>query len=429
MKIAFWLIAMCVGITGVIGQTTTDSPYSFYGLGDENPKAFSYQRSLGSVGTAMFTPQYINTINPATYAGIRFPTFAVDMNWDFKTIESDLVTQETRRLYFNNLAIAFPLGRRAGMAASLRQYTKIGYNINVTETDPFLGNYQFQYDGQGGINQFSLGFAYSILADTNNTLSLGANMLYYFGFAETNRRTTNYEDVGDALSTNQKNRTSVNDFSFDIGLYYQRRFSRNFKVGFGASYSPNIKVKAKSSTLAYTYRPANGDEIVKDTVVFEDLNGFITLPSSLNLGIGLYIGKGWKLYADYRTQDWSQLEILGKNQNLNARSDLSFGVESQPNPDALAKFFQSIYYRAGFRYTNTRLKVRGVDITEYAASAGLGIPIMRNKSLSTLNFGIEFGQRGTKENGLVKENFTNLFLGVSFNPHKFDSWFKKSKYN
>lgn len=411
------------------GQTTTQSPYSYYGIGDVNTRSFANQRSLGGAHTAAASPLMVNTLNPATFGNLTHTTFAVDINMDFRKIESSTVTQPTNNTYFNNLAIAFPLGKRGGMAASLRQFTKIGYNINIQQEDPDIGNYEFIYDGQGGINEFLFGAGYNVYQDTNTTISIGANFLYYFGFAETNRRTDNFDTDANALSSNIQRKTSVNDISFDFGLYADHRFSKNFKIGFGGSYTPSRKLKAKQSSLTYTYRKILGDEIPKDSTEVIDAQGTITMPSSLNIGLSFYLGKSWKVFTDYKTQKWSDLEVFNNPQNLNDRTEYSIGVENQPNADALAKYIQGVNYRVGFRYADTRLKVYGNDLTEYAITAGLGLPIMKTKSKSSINLGIEFGSRGEKGSNLVEETFTNIFLGVSFNPHKFDTWFKKSKYN
>ncbi len=410
-------------------QTTTDSPYSFYGLGDINTRAFASQRSMASTGTAFTSEARVNILNPATHAGIQYTTFGVDYNLDTRSIQSATVTQKTNRGYFNNLAVAFPLGRRGGMSASLRQYTKVGYNIQANQTDPILGDYQFVYDGQGGINEFLFGAGYSILKDSVRTLNFGANFIYYFGFVKTNRRTTNFLDSPDALSSNIVNRSSVNDVAFDVGLYYDHQFTKDFKMSFGATYAPSLEINAKVNSESYSYRLSGGQEYVKDTVVFTEIKGKVKMPTTMNFGVGIYLGKSWTLLADYKYQDWSELTILGNNTDLNSRREFSIGIESTPNPDALAKFLQSIRYRAGYKFANTRLVVNSNNVSEYAVSAGLGIPVLKTKTKSSINIGIEFGQRGSKENGLIKENFTNFYLGISFNPHKFDTWFKPSKYN
>ena len=60
-----------------LAQTTTDSPYSFYGLGDINSRAFANQRSMGGAGTALAEDAYVNTLNPATLGSLRKTTFSV----------------------------------------------------------------------------------------------------------------------------------------------------------------------------------------------------------------------------------------------------------------------------------------------------------------------------------------------------------------
>ncbi|MDA9938399.1 hypothetical protein N9D34_02145, partial [Salibacteraceae bacterium] len=83
----------------------------------------------------------------------------------------------------------------------------------------------------------------------------------------------------------------------------------------------------------------------------------------------------------------------------------------------------------GFKYENTRLNFGGTQLKSISGTAGLGIPIQKTKMLTTFNFGIEVGSRGQDGTTLVKENFTNLYIGLSMNPHKFDGWFRRSKYN
>lgn len=423
-------ISLFIGLSAW-GQTT-DSPYSFYGLGDVNSRAFAAQRSTGSAGVAQAKELSINQLNSASYAEIQNTTFAVDMNWDFKTIRSDLVSQNTRRLYFNNLAIAFPVGVRGGISAGVRQFTKIGYNIQSTQTDPLLGKYEFQYDGNGGINEFNLGGAFSLIRDSNqtNTLSIGANLLYYFGFAETNRRTTNFEAT-DGMSSNQREKSSVNDFSFDLGLYYKRRIDTNLQIAVGVNYSPAAKINSKNTTFAYTYRDVAGDEAIKDTIQFSETKGSITMPSNLRIGLNVLLGNSWSIMADYNQQNWSELDY-NASQDLNDRQEYAVGVESIPDPDASSKYFKQVNYRAGFRYAQTRLNVNNYNINEYAMSAGIGLPVVNKKiganSKSYINIGIEFGQRGTRENGLVQENFTNLYFGISFIPTPNNKWFQKVEY-
>ena len=78
-------------------------------------------------------------------------------------------------------------------------------------------------------------------------------------------------------------------------------------------------------------------------------------------------------------------------------------------------------------YENTGLDVNNKTINQYALTAGLGLPLGKRGKYdpSMLNLGIELGQRGTKSNGLIKENFVNFKVGFNFD----DLWFRKRQYD
>ncbi|MNR60038.1 hypothetical protein D3C85_1814390 [compost metagenome] len=54
---------------------------------------------------------------------------------------------------------------------------------------------------------------------------------------------------------------------------------------------------------------------------------------------------------------------------------------------------------------------------------GAGFPI--TGTFSNVNFGIEYGKKGTVSSNLIQENYLNFSLSFSFN----DKWFVKSKFN
>ena len=66
--------------------------------------------------------------------------------------------------------------------------------------------------------------------------------------------------------------------------------------------------------------------------------------------------------------------------------------------------------------------VNNIPLTESGISFGMGIPL---GGLSNANIGLEFSQRGQKENNLVKESQIALRIGLSLN----DAWFIKRQYN
>ena len=75
------------------------------------------------------------------------------------------------------------------------------------------------------------------------------------------------------------------------------------------------------------------------------------------------------------------------------------------------------------RFEQTGINIEGQDINEFGISFGVGLPA--GKLFSNINVGFELGKRGTKDFGLVQENFFNTFLSLSLN----DRWFEKRYYD
>ena len=71
------------------------------------------------------------------------------------------------------------------------------------------------------------------------------------------------------------------------------------------------------------------------------------------------------------------------------------------------------------RFEETGININNESINEFGISFGMGLPVGRR--FSNLNLGFEFGQRGTKNAGLVKETFFNAFISLSLNA----KWFEK----
>ncbi|HBK83209.1 MAG TPA: hypothetical protein DDZ41_06370, partial [Flavobacterium sp.] len=78
---------------------------------------------------------------------------------------------------------------------------------------------------------------------------------------------------------------------------------------------------------------------------------------------------------------------------------------------------------AGFRYQNTGIILNSKPINDYGITFGLGLPV--GGKFSSLNFGFEYGKRGTAKNNLIEDNYFGINIGLSLN----DLWFEKRKYD
>ncbi|MDN3709484.1 hypothetical protein QW060_21070 [Myroides ceti] len=101
---------------------------------------------------------------------------------------------------------------------------------------------------------------------------------------------------------------------------------------------------------------------------------------------------------------------------------VSFGGFYTPHHISFTNYLSRVTYRAGGKYEKTGLAINNQEVNDFSVNIGVGLPISRN--ISNLNIGLEYGQRGTKSAGLIRENYFNLSIGLSFN----DKWFTKRRF-
>jgi hypothetical protein len=98
---------------------------------------------------------------------------------------------------------------------------------------------------------------------------------------------------------------------------------------------------------------------------------------------------------------------------------LAYNIILPENP--VRAFFQHSYYRIGLRNEKLAYSVNGKSVVENALSAGIGLPL--KKTTSTINIGLELGQRGDLNNGQMRERFVLLNVGFMLS----DTWFQRRK--
>lgn len=88
-------------------------------------------------------------------------------------------------------------------------------------------------------------------------------------------------------------------------------------------------------------------------------------------------------------------------------------------------FIKRINYRLGATYQTGYVNINNTLISNYAITAGLGIPVGIGRLSSMINISGQYGQIGTSANGLLKENYWRVNFGFTFS----DRWFQKFKYD
>lgn len=426
-------------------QINTVSPYSRLGLGDVASPDFARSIGFGGANLGMVDPMNINLNNPASYSALALTTFEVGLQFSF--LEQ---VQETPAFNLNNssaglryFAVGVPLYDWWGSAVVLKPYSFKGYNISSSRKISAGGTDSISIvdrsQGSGGLTEVIWGNSFEVAKG----LSLGLNSGFVFGkLQESNSTIFN----GSALPYDTKSVYAdvVRGFVFEAGALYQLQLSKQRSLSIGATFSNMSTLSAKTNRTVYTYASnASGNELPIDSLtLIDNRSGNYTLPATFGVGISYAkqteysLNPAWGFNADFEQTSGSQfLDATGNNQGLRDGFKVQAGSFFTPRYaikrlERSNQYWSLVEYRVGGFYEQTPISVRGTGINDYGITLGLGLPINQRSvapgevKVSTINTGVIFGRRGTLSNGLIQENYINLYLGVTLN----DKWFIKYKY-
>ena len=423
-------------------QETGISPYSRIGLGDLNFRHSPAFQSLGGASVSLSDFNLLNLSNPASFSSLtpHMPVFEIDGATQFLKLTAGSTSANLATTSFTRMSIGIPVNEKLGLAFGVLPYTTTGYDITSINSEPSIGDVTYKFKGKGGINKLFLGGGYDVYSTDSINLSVGLSAGFLFGNIEKSRR-VEFPDDNSALNSLLSQQTGYNGFSFELGLLYSQYVTEKFSYSLGASFTTGVSLNANRTDFFGTYTNFSSVEVVRDTLSYTDGNeGTVEIPSLLRLGGSVKLNGNFEISAQYQSQDWSQYSEVFNNSSvsdtLSSSSFYSLGMRYRPTDVfSTANIFERIEYRAGIRYGNSSLQFNNTQLTEFGTSFGLGIPLRKSatsknefRSLSMLNVGVEFGNRGTTDNGLIKENFTTIYFGISIMPQVQNRWFVKRKF-
>ncbi|SHF92106.1 hypothetical protein [Flavobacterium defluvii] len=403
------IISACLLISFVsFAQQGTSSPYSFYGIGDTRFKGTLENRSMAGVAVEQDSI-HLNIENPASYASLGQTTFSVGGTFAVNNIKSSSESSKAQRSTFDYLALGIPMGK-FGVGFGLVPLSSVGYKISDINTDQ--GAISSQLEGKGGVNKVFFGLGYKITPKWN----IGADLQYNFGKITT----TTIEGVtGVQNASREINSSELSGVNFNIGTMYQTKVSKKLNMYTSLSYTFGSTLNSVSKRTI----EVDGDP---DPVNADPVDTDLKLPNKVTFGVGIGEARKWLVGTTLAFQGAGELANYynsSPNVKYEKYNKYAIGGYYIPNYSSFASYFSRITYRAGLKYEKLGLVVNNQDINDVGMSLGAGLPI--TGTFSNVNFGIEFGKRGTTSAGLVKENYTNFSLSFSFN----DRWFVKSKFN
>lgn len=402
-------------------QQGTASPYSYYGIGDLGYNGTNEYKAMG--GTSVYADSlHLNLLNPAAISKLKATTFTVGSTSKFYNFKSENSNDNIKRQTIDYFVVGFPVSKKSGVIFGLQPYSSVGYKIEREQTNDLNQKTFNQLEGSGGINRVFLGTGYEI----NKNFQVGIQASYFFGNTD-NQNTIALLDAGDGFGlitkTNETRRIDYKGYEIRAALQYQGKY-KGYDWQANLTYSPETKLTADNVTNLRIINLNGGIVDSKET-----FNGSTRLTKPQELALGAGIGKDLKWFVSGQftyiensklTSSWNTAQYAGYEDTKR----YAIGGFYIPKYNSFTSYFDRIVYRAGFRYENTGLVLKNESINDYAFSIGAGLPLL-GRSLSNINIGLEYGNKGTKNSGLIKENYFNLSIGLSLN----DFWFLKRKFD
>ncbi|MEL1252794.1 hypothetical protein AAEO57_03320 [Flavobacterium sp. DGU38] len=403
------ILSTCLLVSFVsFAQQGTASPYSFYGIGDVRFRGTLENRSMAGVSVEQDSI-HINVENPASYAALIQTTFTVGGTYGTSTVKSQNEKANSTRSTFDYLLVGIPMGKFGG-GFGLIPVSSVGYKIRNDNSGTELPS--TQYEGEGGLNKAFLALAYKIMPKWN----VGFDMQYNFGKIET----TSIEAItGVSSGTRETNTSILSGFNFNVGTMYQTKINKKLELFTSLAYTFGSNLTSDSERTI----EVDGDDT---PLVTDPASIVLKMPNKVTIGAGIGQARKWLVGTSLAFQGNGKFEnYYNTSENVHYEKYAKYAVGGYylPNYTSFSSYFSRITYRAGFKYEKIGLVVNNESIKDVGISLGAGFPI--TGSFSNVNFGIEYGKKGTVSANLVQENYLNLSLSFSFN----DKWFVKNKYN
>lgn len=407
--------------TQTYAQKYTSSPYSYIGFGEMLSATTVENQAMGKM--SMYTDSiHLNLNNPSYLGKLRVTNYAVGLGSSYSSLVSDSQSSDNLSSRLEYIAISFPLAKKVGFSFGIMPFTAMDYRLYAESTDSDGTALDNVFTGSGNLNKlyFSLGkklFSY---------LDVGASMYSNFGTISKER----IQSIPDVFNGTIDRRTSrLRGVNYNLSAHLQVPISSKMDLYSSVIYTTVNDLSSENLKEIGTVNLENGTDIEVNAVDLSLTNMDLTtlsLPSRTSFGLGLGVDKSWFLGAQYAISDLSLLEndfLIQSNVSYQKQSILSVGGFYIPSSSNFASYFQRSVYRAGISMENTGYVINGQEIKDFGLNFGIGVPV--GGMLSNLNASLSLGVRGTKDAGLIKENYIKLKLGLSLN----DIWFAKRQIN
>lgn len=396
----------------------TSSSYSRIGLGDMVYTYSARRTGIGQLGVSVTDVEFISLLNPASLTGLRSTRTEFDLAYNGLSLSNNNASSYSASTDFSGATLAIPISTEHGITLSLGllPYSKVSYleENSYTSTSSTSYDYNVSYEGKGGLSKMFIGSSYKFPFD----LSVGATVEYYLGsldYISTVTFPNNTTLQKASYTTRYRPRgfsSTVGLISPDISKIFNSEKISNFRLGAAITFNTNLK----TDTSLIISSSISGDTLSNSSV-----NIFV--PYRFATGASLVFSNKYLFTLDYLFQPWSQYSLNGISSGyLRDGSKFSAGFEYNPERQIGQSFWDEIILRLGLSYEQTQYKINGQGINEYSVMGGLSIPLSYQ---NTLDLGIQYAVRGTKQFNLLQEKIIRFTAGISLG----ELWFIRNERN
>ena len=446
MKLMRFSLTLALGILTQmsIAQVTSSHPLSSNGLGTFNSGANAITSALGNVNSVWIDSTNVNFFNPSSYSRLSKGNTLLSLGLDsrFSFYQQLDVSEFKTSTMFDHFSLAFKTTKRSGLAFGLKPYSNVGYEFSQSE---FTGidSIRYTYAGRGNLQDAFLGFAFSPISSARSNLSLGANVSYLFGFVSNERKSEllNADASPGGLSLDL---TRLSSFHYEFGIHYEQRLGKRniFLVGF--TVDPEQDFNGSIENSLYSSANINAPSIY-DTVFSNTTSGSVKVLTTFEVGLKYkYFFKETKRKATTRRPNITFAASYCESQGIESKFEdsqdwqigpsncWSFGLSYSPETKlfenvATLEVLEKLNYRVGYFQRTLPFDADGVEYLDRGTTFGIGIPILAQMSLSSLNLAFVLGETGTGVDSNLTEQYIGFKFGMVFSPSNFEKWFRKRK--
>jgi hypothetical protein len=381
-----------------------NSVYSMFGVGQIIDHSYGVNKSMGGTGIAFQSGTSMNYLNPASYLGVLPQSFNVELGVSgiYNRAENRHTYQSDGDINVSFFSASPYLKNWWAFCFGIAPFSSIGYEINSSdEVGGELTTFEKNFKGSGGLSRAYAGNSFKIYKG----LALGFNASYIFGlFTQTETAVSDDDFAGYEL----KNKRSAGSFYLDYGLQYSIK-NKNWLYTIGLIYGDS-KELSTTDEREFTYNETTSSLEADD-------KSSIRIPRKIGIGFSVKKEQDFRAGFDYEWKNWAAINF--NNPYLNARNSNRFSMGLEYSHAPRYDWLNRIFFRVGANYQSSYLEVKNIPINSKGMNIGVGIPF---SSINTINLSIEYGEEGTLDKKLIKNNYWQFYL--SFSIHEF--WLKRS---